>query len=91
MHHETQNDLTQSTANNLMYYNRRVHTKELAERVACVTAEDLKQAATKIYTDMQVLLLLLRTYMSAFGVTSRNSCWSDPLSDVIHLQVAWCR
>jgi predicted Zn-dependent peptidase len=57
MHHETQNDLTQSTANNLMYYNRRVHTKELAERVACVTAEDLKQASTKIYTDMKVAML----------------------------------
>lgn len=37
-----------------MYYNRRVHTKELAERVACVTAEDLKQASAKVYRDVNV-------------------------------------
>lgn len=74
MHHETQNDLTQSTANNLMYYNRRVHTKELAERVACVTAEDLKQASTKIYADMEVFLFLFRTCTSASGALSRSSC-----------------
>lgn len=39
-----------------MYYNRRVHTKELAERVACVTAEDLKQASAKVYRDVNVSL-----------------------------------
>ena len=45
LHHENQNDITQSIANNLMYYERRVHTKELAERVACVTAHDLNVIA----------------------------------------------
>jgi predicted Zn-dependent peptidase len=74
MHHETQNDLTQSTANNLMYYNRRVHTKELAERVACVTAEDLKEVAGRVHKGVNVLRDLLRTYTCVCGGTSRNTC-----------------
>ena len=51
--HETQNDITESIANNIMYYNRRVHTKELGERVACVTPQDLNKIAKKIYENMQ--------------------------------------
>ena len=39
-----------------MYYERKVHTKELAERVACVTAKDLNKIAEKIYTNMQVVI-----------------------------------
>jgi predicted Zn-dependent peptidase len=54
LHHESQNDISQSIANNLMYYNRRVHTRELAERVACVTADDLKKISEKVYKDMDV-------------------------------------
>jgi predicted Zn-dependent peptidase len=53
LHHENQNDITQSIANNLMYYERRVHTKELAERVACTTAKDLNKIAEKVYKGMQ--------------------------------------
>jgi hypothetical protein len=37
-----------------MYYERRVHTKELAERVACVTSKDLNKIAEKIYKNMDV-------------------------------------
>jgi hypothetical protein len=37
-----------------MYYERRVHTKELAERVACVTSQDLNKIAEKIYKNMDV-------------------------------------
>jgi len=73
MHHESQNDITQSTANNLMYYNRRVHTKELAERVACVTAEDLKQASAKVFSDVNVLPPLPRTCTSVSGGTCPRS------------------
>lgn len=39
LQHETQNDLTQSVANNIMYYDRRVTNKEIAERVAVVGAK----------------------------------------------------
>jgi predicted Zn-dependent peptidase len=60
LHHETQNDLTQSIANNLMYYERRVHMKELAERVACVTAQDLNKIAEKVYKNMDVSVVLQR-------------------------------
>ena len=63
LHHENQNDITQSIANNLMYYERRVHTKELAERVACVTAQDLNKIAEKVYKNMDVLLVLDRRLM----------------------------
>ena len=45
---ETQNDITQSIANNLMYYERRVYTKELAERVACVGAKEIQNLCQKI-------------------------------------------
>ena len=56
LHHENQNDITQSIANNLMYYERRVHTKELAERVACVTPQDLNKIAEKVYKNMNVTI-----------------------------------
>ena len=45
---ETQNDITQSIANNLMYYERRVYTKELAERVASVGAKEIQNLCQKI-------------------------------------------
>lgn len=39
LQHEAQNHLTQSVANNIMYYDRRVTNKEIAERVAVVGAK----------------------------------------------------
>lgn len=48
LQHETQNDLTQALGNNLMYYGRRVATKELAERVASITNEQIQKVAEKI-------------------------------------------
>ena len=53
LHLETQNDVTQSIANNLLYYNRRVHTKELAERVSCIKAKDIQKIAAKIVEDSE--------------------------------------
>jgi len=46
-----------------MYYERRVHTKELAERVACVTAQDLNKIAEKVYKNMDVNMLIGRKLM----------------------------
>lgn len=62
LHHETQNDITQSIANNLMYYDRRVQTKELAERVACVTPKDLQKIAHKIYKETNVCVNSCRIF-----------------------------
>jgi hypothetical protein len=50
-----------------MYYNRRVHTKELAERVACVSTKDLNKIAEKVYKSMNVTIYKCRTHISHFG------------------------
>lgn len=54
LQHETQNDLTQALGNNLMYYGRRVCTKELAERVASVTNEQIEKVAESIVKNQEV-------------------------------------
>lgn len=54
LQHETQNDITQSIANNLMYYDRKVETKELAERVACVGAQEIKSLSSKLLDSSKV-------------------------------------
>ncbi len=72
LQHETQNDLTQALGNNLMYYGRRVCTKELAERVASITNEQIQQVAEKIVKNQEVPFLLCRICTCACGVMSRK-------------------
>lgn len=72
-----------------MYYNRRVHTKELAERVACVTAEDLKKASQKVYKNTQVYCMRHRICMSACGVRSLSSCINDIFEAILNLVIVY--
>lgn len=74
LQHETQNDLTQALGNNLMYYGRRVCTKELAERVASITNEQIQKVAEKIVKNKDVLLFVIvyRTCMCVCGAMSRK-------------------
>jgi predicted Zn-dependent peptidase len=52
--------LTQALGNNLMYYGRRVCTKELAERVASITNEQIQKVADKIVKNQDVLVNLFQ-------------------------------
>lgn len=60
-----------------MYYGRRVHSKELAERVATVTAEDLQAVCTKIVKNYQVVFGLSRKFMPVFGGQFRKHFMPD--------------
>lgn len=48
LQHETQGDLSQSIANNVMYYDRKVSNKEVAERVSVVGAKEIQMMCQKM-------------------------------------------
>lgn len=52
--------MTQALGNNLMYYGRRVCTKELAERVASITNEQIQKVADKIVKNQDVPVYLFK-------------------------------
>lgn len=58
MNHESENDIAQSIANNIQYYNRRVHSRELGERISCLTSQQLQQIAKKIVSSADVTVPL---------------------------------
>jgi hypothetical protein len=70
-----------------MYYGRRVHSKELAERIASVTTEDLQGVCTKIVKNYQVVLGLRRKFMPAFGDQFLNPSLPDLYPSVDYLSI----
>lgn len=57
LQHESQDDISQNLGNNLVYYDRRVCRREVAERISCVTKEDIQAAFGRLTSDKMQLMV----------------------------------